>query len=290
MLPKLEQKVGEIVDQNQQGIVDMLRELVTYRTISPASDERAEGNDFQRHQARVGQFLRDLRFSVETWEIDATQLEDFPGSGIEPEKDLRNMPVVVGTSQSRGGGRSLILNGHYDVVPPGDEANWSHPPFAAKMSDGRVYGRGTSDMKGGITAMLQALSALAQAGVELDGDVIVQVVPEEEANSMGTLAVCQRGYKADAAIIPEPTSMNLLIAMRGNASGKIIVHGRAGHADRGIQPHWTEGGAVNAIYKAVKIIQGFEDLTREWSTRPDKQHKYVNPDMVMPMTPAFAAE
>ena len=99
---------------------------------------------------------------------------------------------------------------------------------------------------------------------------------------MGTLACCQKGYKADAAIIPEPTNLDILIAMRGNASGKVTVFGRAGHADEGVQPHWSEGGAVNDISKSVKILQALEELTEEWKSRPDKQHKLLNPDMVMP--------
>jgi len=112
--------------------------------------------------------------------------------------------------------------------------------------------------------------------------LIVQTAPEEEISGMGTLACCQKGYKADAAIIPEPTNLDILIAMRGNASGKVTVFGRAGHADEGVQPHWTEGGAVNAISKSVKILQALEELTEEWKSRPDKQHKLLNPDMVMP--------
>ncbi|HSB67393.1 MAG TPA: M20/M25/M40 family metallo-hydrolase, partial [Anaerolineales bacterium] len=148
---------------------------------------------------------------------------------------------------------------------------------------GKVYGRGTCDMKGGIAAMLQALRVIREADIQLNGKVMVQVVPEEEASCMGTLSACQHyDFKADAAIIPEPTNMNILVAMRGNASGTIIVYGRAGHADYAVQPYWTEGGAVNAIYKAVKVLQGLEELTLDWSQRPEKQHKYVNPDSVLP--------
>jgi acetylornithine deacetylase len=109
----------------------------------------------------------------------------------------------------------------------------------------------------------------------------VQIVPEEELTQMGTLACCQKGCQADAAIIPEPSGMNVWIAMRGSIHGKITVFGRAGHAAQ-TQPHWSAGGGVNAIAKAAKIIQAMEELTEEWRTRPDKQHKLVDPDIILP--------
>ena len=129
--------------------------------------------------------------------------------------------------------------------------------------------------------MLEAVKFIHQAGINLNGDLTIETVPEEESTCMGTLACCQKGYTADAAIIPEPTNMNVLVAMRGCLGGKITVPGRAGHAEM-TQPHWREGGAVNAISKAVKIIQALEELTEDWRTRPDKQHKFLDPDIITP--------
>jgi acetylornithine deacetylase len=149
--------------------------------------------------------------------------------------------------------------------------NWSQSPFKGNVEDGKVFGRGTIDMKGGIAAMIQAIRFIRDTGIELSGDITVQVVPEEEVSEMGTLACCQKGLTADAAMIPEPTNMNILVAMRGSVCGKITVLGRAGHAAMP-QPHWTEGGAVNAISKAAKIVQALEELTVEWRDRPDKRH------------------
>lgn len=79
--------------------------------------------------------------------------------------------------------------------------------------------------------MLQAVKYIQQAGIPLNGDVTVEAVPDEESSGIGTLACCEKGYKADAAIIPEPTNMNVLVAMRGGLSGKITVFGRAGHSE-----------------------------------------------------------
>jgi len=251
--------------------------------VTPAQGQRAETGDFLEHQRVVSETLEESGFRVETWEIEPSKLEPFPGAYIDPERDLSNMPVLVGRLRGQGGGRSLILNGHYDVVPPGIVENWKHDPFGAEIEDNRIFGRGSSDMKGGIAAMVQALRIIHTSGIRLNGDVTVEIVPDEEATSMGTLACCQKGYNADGAVIPEPTDMNVLIAVRGNLSGTITVFGRAGHADIN-QPHWKEGGAVNAISKAAKIVLALEDLTREWRDRPDKRHPYLDPDIIVPTT------
>jgi len=282
MFSEKEKKVLQLIDANKEELVQYLRKLISFKTITPPGDGKAESDDYKKLQNSIRKNLKEMGFTIDTWEIDAAKLQDFPGSGIEPTKDLSNMPVVVGTLKGLGKGKSLILNGHYDVVPVGVLENWSHDPFGGEIEGNKLFGRGACDMKGGIASMLAAVKSIKQAGIKLNGDLIVETAPEEEMTCMGTLACCQKGYKADAAIIPEPTNMDILIAMRGNASGKVTVFGRAGHADEGVQPHWTEGGAVNAISKSVKILQALEELTEEWKSRPDKQHKLLNPDMVMP--------
>ncbi|MBW2056161.1 MAG: ArgE/DapE family deacylase [Deltaproteobacteria bacterium] len=283
MLSEKEKSLLGLIDENRDGIVRYLRKLLAFRTVTPAQGQRAETGDFLEHQRVVSETLEESGFRVETWEIEPSKLEPFPGVYIDPERDLSNMPVLVGRLRGQGGGRSLILNGHYDVVPPGIVENWKHDPFGAEIEDNRIFGRGSSDMKGGIAAMVQALRIIHTSGIRLNGDVTVEIVPDEEATSMGTLACCQKGYNADGAVIPEPTDMNVLIAVRGNLSGTITVFGRAGHADIN-QPHWKEGGAVNAISKAAKIVLALEDLTREWRDRPDKRHPYLDPDIIVPTT------
>jgi acetylornithine deacetylase len=166
-------------------------------------------------------------------------------------------------------------------VPPGIAENWRHDPFGAEVEDDKVFGRGACDMKGGISAMLQAVRSIREAEIELAGDLLVQTVPDEESTSMGTLSCCQRGYRADAALIPEPSDFKVLVAMRGSLYGRITVFGRAGHAEV-TQPHWTEGGAVNAISKAVRVIRGLEELADEWRTRPGSRHKYLDPNTIVP--------
>jgi acetylornithine deacetylase len=276
-----ERRVLDLVEAAQGELVETLQALIRYRTISPPDGGRAEGPDYQRFQHSVAGTLGGLGFETETWEVEAAALETFPGSGVSPARDLSNMPVVVGKLSGYGQGRSLLLNGHYDVVPPGRLDNWQYDPFGAEAVGERVYGRGACDMKGGIAAMLVAIRCIREAGIQLVGDLMVQVVPDEETTCMGTLACCQRGYRADAAIIPEPTSLKVLVAMRGSLYGKVTVFGRAGHAEMA-QPHWTEGGAVNAISKAAKVVQALEELAEEWRTRPDTQHPFLDPNTIIP--------
>jgi acetylornithine deacetylase len=167
------------------------------------------------------------------------------------------------------------------VVPAGDEGGWTHGPFAAVLADGRVYGRGTADMKGGNAAMLFALKMIRAAGLTVAGDLAVQIVPDEETTCMGTLSCVQRGLAADAAFIPEPSGMGVMVAMRGSVYGSITVRGRAGHSEMA-QPHWTEGGAVNAISKAAKVVAALDRLAERWRNDPARRHKYTGADFVLP--------
>jgi acetylornithine deacetylase len=276
-----ERKVLNLIEVGKGDIVDCLQKLISFKTITPPMEMKVESQDYRHLQDYVSGILDEIGFQTETWEVDAEKLERFPGSGVKQDRDLRGMPVLAAMREGSGGGKSLILNGHYDVVPPGILENWDYDPFGGQIDGNKLYGRGACDMKGGISAMLQALKFIEHAGIKLKGDITVQTVPEEETSCMGTLSCCQRGYTADAAIIPEPTDMQVLIALRGSVYGKITVFGRAGHAEM-TQPHWSEGGAVNAISKAAKVVAAMEDLTEQWRTQPDKQHKYLDPDIIIP--------
>jgi acetylornithine deacetylase len=281
MIDAREQKVLDLIDANHREVIDFLRELLAFKTITPDA-QRVEHDEFIRHQAFMKQTLTDLGFEeIDVWEADATKLGEAPGSGVNKSRDLSNMPILVGRLPGAGEGRSLILNGHYDVVPLGSLENWTRDPFGGEVADGKIYGRGTNDMKGGIAAMLKALEFIGRAGFALEGEILAQIVPDEEASCMGTLAACQRGYTADAAIIPEPTNMRVGTAVRGSMGGKLTVFGRAGHAEQP-QPHWMEGGAVNAITKAMRVLDGMADATEQWRTQPDKQHPLVPPDHIVP--------
>ena len=164
-------------------------------------------------------------------------------------------PQLVARFRGSGGGRTLLLNGHVDVVDVEPRANWKlGDPFAAEVSEGRLYGRGTCDMKGGVASMVVAACTLAALGVPLAGDLIVNTVTEEESTGAGGLFAA-RLLQADAAIVPEPSSLAVWVACRGSLLPRIIVRGRAGHA--GIAPlPPQQGGAVNAIEKMAVVLDG----------------------------------
>lgn len=164
---------------------------------------------------------------------------------------------LVGRFRGTGGGRSLILNGHIDVMPAGDPADWSAPPFAAEVRDGQLIGRGACDMKGGLAAAILAVEAIRGAGIALRGDVIVESVVDEEGGGNGTMACVARGYRADAAIVCEPTSLTVHHAHMGWLFFEIGTSGKALHSAQ----LWK---GVNAIQKAIKLVRALDELEQRW--------------------------
>jgi acetylornithine deacetylase len=132
-----------------------------------------------------------------------------------------------------------------------------------------IYGRGAVDMKGGIASMVMAAEAVRRSGVKLAGDVLVGTVVDEETGGMGTLALVARGYRADACIVTEATDLKIAPLCRGILWGKLTLQGRSGHIELP-QPHWTAGGAVDAIQKAHLYLDQFERFNQDWALR--KRH------------------
>jgi acetylornithine deacetylase len=137
---------------------------------------------------------------------------------------------LVARLPGTGGGRTLMLNGHLDVVPPGDLSTWSDDPYSGRIEDGHVYGRGACDMKGGFAAALSALLALHRSGTRLPGDVLLAAVVGEEDGGLGTYATLDRGWRADACVITEPTALDVLAANGGALTFRLRVPGLAAHA------------------------------------------------------------
>jgi acetylornithine deacetylase len=181
-----------------------------------------------------------------------------------------NRPNVYGVCRGTGGGRSIMLSGHIDVVQRGTK--WTHDPFAADCVDGRIYGRGAVDMKGGIASMLMAVKAIQACGLRLAGDVKFGTVVDEEAGGMGTLALMAAGYRADACMISEPTDLQIAPLCRGILWGRIVIPGRAGHIEMP-QPDWRTGSAVDAIEKGRIYLHAIRNLNQDWAVH--KEHKYM---------------
>jgi acetylornithine deacetylase len=178
------------------------------------------------------------------------------GLEVTVEEPVAGRPSVVGVARGTGGGRSLMLNAHMDTV--GVEG--MERPHQPRVEGSRLFGRGAYDMKSGLAAIMLAGAAAARAG--LPGDVIVAAVADEEVASLGTEAVLRR-RRADAAIVTEPTELDIAIAHKGFVWIEIETHGRAAHGSR---PQL----GIDAIAKMGPILSGLDQLDRR--LRADPRH------------------
>ncbi len=168
---------------------------------------------------------------------------------------------MVGTYRpSSNAGKSLILQGHCDVVPAGPLEMWQTPPFSPVVKDGRMYGRGACDMKSGTIGALYALDAIRAAGLKPTARIHFQSVIEEESTGVGALSTLQRGYRADACFIPEPTSGKMVRSQVGVIWFRLKVRGFPVHV-------FEAGSGSNAITAAYHLIHSLEKLEAEWNER-----------------------
>ncbi|MBP0632375.1 ArgE/DapE family deacylase [Cupriavidus sp. AcVe19-1a] len=218
-------------------------------------------------------YMRD-RFSsmglaIDEFEIDDDALRTHPA--YSPSLiSYAGRPNVVGIHQPRHGstGRSLILNGHIDVVPVGDERLWTHPPFSPVVRDGRLYGRGAADMKAGIVSYTLAMQTLAEMGLEPAAPVFLQSVIEEECTGNGALGCLMRGYRADAAIIPEPTD-GIMDAQLGVMWLTLRVQGVPAHAA------YAPRGS-SAIEFAGYLVDAMKQLAEDWNHAGCRHARYAS--------------
>jgi acetylornithine deacetylase len=204
--------------------------------------------------------MRSRGLAVDRWKVDIDDIRHLPGfSPVAVSYD--NAWNVVGTHRPRKPvGRSLVLNGHIDVVPTGPLDMWTDHPFDPKEKDGWMFGRGAGDMKAGLVANLFALDALARCGVAPAGEVYLQSVIEEECTGNGALACLARGYRADAAIIPEPMGEHLLSAQVGVMWFQVKVRGRPAHVA-------VAGTGANAIEACWPLVQALHRMEHRWNER-----------------------
>jgi acetylornithine deacetylase len=213
----------------RDALLSLLQDLIQIESVNPALSSKGSG---EAAIARyIGDYLSNLGLEVCFQEIE------------------KNRVNVVGILKGSGGGPSLMLNGHTDTV---SADTMEMDPFAAEEKDGKIYGRGALDMKAGVAALIMAVRAIVAAGIKLKGDVILALVADEEYASIGTETVVD-AYTADAAIICEPTDLDIVIAHKGFAWIKIEIFGHAAH---GSLPH----RGVDAIVKAGKVLAAIDEL------------------------------
>jgi acetylornithine deacetylase len=179
------------------------------------------------------------------------------GLTVDVRDALPGRPNVVARIVGTGGGRSLMFNGHIDVV---GVDGMTHPPFDAAQNSGRIYGRGSIDMKSGVAAMCAAAARLRG---QLRGDLIIAAVADEEWRSAGTAALLASGVSADAAIVTEPTQLRIMPAHKGFAWLEVRVYGRAAHGSR-----WDIG--VDAIRHAGLLLAELDRV--DTHELPKKRH------------------
>jgi acetylornithine deacetylase len=204
-------------------------------------------------QEAMAELMDAAGLETDVWEIDLPFVQRHEASSWEIERP--EALGVVGTLPGTGGGPTLVLNGHVDVVPPGAEGLWTRPPFDAVVEEGRLYGRGALDMKGPLIAGLHALAAVRRTGIPLPGTVKLQSVVAEEDGGLGTLASILRGHVGDAAIVMEPTELAIAPIQAGCLNFRVTVPGSAAHGA-------VRDEGVSAFEKMFGVYQAICDLER----------------------------
>ena len=215
----------------------LTQELVRIPTENPPGDE-----------APAAEFVHD--WFVEAG-IESTLVE-------EPDPDRPQVGARVGTD-----GPTVVLNGHIDVVPAGDEAAWSVDPYGGVVEDGRLYGRGSADMKTGVAVAMLVARDLApdiRSG-ELSGSVVVHAAMGEETADPGTRTLLERGYDGDFGVVLEPTDFRVATSTKGLAVYRLTVGGEATHAS---QPD----AGTNAIDQTRLMLDAIDDYDAELRERP----------------------
>ena len=257
-------RIIDAVDDLWDAQLAFTRDLIRYPSVRG-----------QEHtaQAFVHDALAARGYAMDRWAIDVDAIRAHPGfSPVDVPYD--NAINVVGThTPRRATGRSLVLNGHVDVVPIGPRDMWSRDPFDPAVEGDWLHGRGGADMKAGIAANIFAVDALRAIGLQPAATLYQQSVTEEECTGNGALAALVRGYTADAAIIPEPTDCVLTRANVGVLWFAIELRGRPVHVQ-------DAGAGSNAILSAFPVIQALKALEARWNTdkpRPEAFKDHPHP-------------
>jgi acetylornithine deacetylase len=235
-----------IINQAVEGLRDealsLLQDLVRIPTL-PGKEKGV--------QDVIAARMKAMGLELDIWDPVDPELQAHRAY-IPSEIPYTGRPNVVGIWKGIGGGKKLIFNGHVDVVPTGEEEKWSHSPWSGDFVDGKVYGRGSADMKAGCVVNLMVVKALQSAGVKLKGDVILESVVDEENGGNGTLACVLRGYTGDGMVFTEPSADYALgIAQRGAQFFRLKITGVEGSIE-------GRYDLVNPIGKALQVYQAVE--------------------------------
>ncbi|MGY3692269.1 acetylornithine deacetylase [Bradyrhizobium sp. USDA 3240] len=245
MTDPVRKKIIDKVDASKDHAIKFLQDMVAIPSVT--GDEAA----IQKH---MHGYLTEVGLEVDMWETNWDELKKHPG--YRPvDRGYENRPNIVATLKGTGGGRSLLLNGHTDVIPVGNGEGWSDNPWSASIKNGRIYGRGSCDMKSGVASHVLAVQYLKELGLTPKGDVMINIVIDEEVSGHGTLDTVIRGYKADAGISGETSDLYVQPACIGRIWFQIDIEGKPA----GIQQRYLGISAIELGNKIVKAVQELED-------------------------------
>lgn len=259
-MPEIYTRIEQTVDALGNDLVAFIQQLVRVPTL-PGEEGKVSGI--------IATKLESLGMQVAHLPVNLETLQDHPAfcdDGFPYDNRNNIIGILQGCNSSKA--PSLILNGHTDVVSPGDEDLWSGSPWSGKVVDGRIFGRGAADMKSGLAVGIFALEAVKRSGLRLKGDLMIQCVAGEETGGCGTLAAIAAGYKADAAIITEPTCLTICPVQSGALSFRLTVKGKSVHA-------CMKNKGISAIEKFLPLFQEVETFNAE---RHRQFHNPLYPD------------
>jgi acetylornithine deacetylase len=238
------QALTEHVAARRDDLIELLRDLVAQQSVLGQEEPV---------QRIVEARLRAIGFETERVAIDGDAALADPGAGY-PYMSYEGRSCVVGRLPGAGGGRSMHLSGHVDIVPVDHPETWRHDPWAGEIDGGRMYGRASGDMKGGVAAYLIAAEAVAAVCPERRGDLLFSTVIEEECGGNGMWSVLRSGHVGDAVLVGEPTELRFAHAATGVVWCRLIASGGTGHSMLA-----TGEGAFDALAHAVQALRTVED-------------------------------
>jgi acetylornithine deacetylase len=243
MSAAVRQKVLQTIDGTRDKSIAFLQQMIAIPSVT---------GDEARIQKFLADYMMKLGLKVDIWETDWEALKKHPA--YRPvDRGYEGRPNIVATLKGTGGGRSLLLNGHTDVIPVAG-GTWSDDPWSGRIKNGRIYGRGSADMKSGVASHIMAAECLKAAGAQPKGDLHINVVIDEEVSGHGTLDTVIRGYKADAGISGETSGLAVQPACIGRIWFEIEIHGKPA----GIQKRYEGVSGIELGYKIMKAVADLE--------------------------------
>ncbi|MGH2616489.1 MAG: M20 family metallopeptidase [Thermomicrobiales bacterium] len=249
-------RVLRAIDNRKDEIIDFAAEFIQQPSVNPDLEPNALAEEPAQDWLRDQFVAADAFDSVDSWEAAVRR------------------PNVVAVKKGAGGGRSLTWSAHTDVVPvtPEQAEQWSGAgPFSGEVRDGKLWGRGASDMKGAIAAYAMAARIVHDEGVRLQGDLILAQASGEESGrrDIGCNTILERGYRSDLAIFPEPSNFCIYPTAKGELYFRLTVPGKSTHiCNRNLVaqalPHDIERPGVSAIDNMLKYQLALLELERQW--------------------------